>query len=61
MSDAQLEEGSLCPECGVGSLEFKNPDSDSYCNCHVCPPCNHCVSKVLHCAECNWFDLDEEY
>lgn len=51
---APLEESDLCPFCEQGFMKFTSVDPDSECTCHLSPPCNHCITKVLRCDDCGW-------
>jgi len=46
-----IEEGSKCPDCGIGVLEYPMVEN---CACHINPPCNACVENLLTCPECGW-------
>lgn len=49
-------EGDPCPMEGcIGHLQFSEVEN---CSCHINPPCQQCVARVLECPECGW---DEEY
>lgn len=41
-----LEDGSICPECGINELRWVRPGD---CSCHVWAPCLHCLSATLEC------------
>lgn len=48
-----IEEGSTCPECGCGKLEYIR---ESDCTCHFSAPCSACIDAPLTCnfSGCGW-------
>lgn len=45
------QEGSECPECNAGEMEFPSVEG---CYCHLSAPCNHCTENKLTCNACGW-------
>lgn len=48
-------EGSICPECDTGYLQWKEVEN---CSCHIHSPCSKCVDNILECPECLWQEDD---
>lgn len=45
------EEGSTCPECHEGSMQFPRVEN---CSCHLSAPCSACTDSHLICDHCEW-------
>lgn len=60
--DADLEEGSACPQEGcAGKVEIA-PSRN--CSCHINPPCSSCVDAGYVCDTCGWESaerVEDEY
>ena len=45
-----IDEGDVCPACGVGTMVLPPVEG---CYCHICAPCGACESNALICDTCN--------
>lgn len=45
------DEGSECPNCHEGKMEFPPVHG---CSCHIAPPCSACTDRHLTCAVCGF-------
>jgi hypothetical protein len=56
MARPKPEDGGKCPckDC-LGLLALEPVVN---CSCHIDPPCNACLDRIVVCKECGWQDGD---
>lgn len=47
----ELEEGSTCPCCNDGEMDYAR---DGECTCFISPPCPSCTDMKLTCDACGY-------